>query len=272
MIDAPTAPVQAWDTRNNMEPELPIAVDLAAPSEAEPAASAVGDIRPPTAAVVGVNIYNPVIAEASFPTPAVIVTSADVMPLSDTAYKATIKGPGRCTPALNQALNACKPSLYVVHFAYKIVCRGLCVVTLLVQNGPGDSDLRVVLLSGEVPLFITNGSWATFNDYMYVAASTEPVGFGACSTSIQVGYRDDAGPASRLDVFIDNVSVIPVSIKYLTVPATSRELVPNGGFESGELAPWETHNRYKSVVQQPGIGSNYGLHYSVNTEEGLKDY
>lgn len=187
---------------------------------------------------------------------------------STTAYSASITGPDRSSPELRQSFNACKATLYMVEFAYKTVCRGRCKLVQYVATG--DSSVTS-LGDSQTPSFITNGTWATFKDYLYVTSPLGPKTFGVSSLGIRHENRDDAGPASSVQVLIDNASVAPVN-KDLSVPTSSKELVTNGNFESGKLSPWTINGNTGPSVRQPGIGSKYGLHYSANRVTGQGDY
>lgn len=159
---------------------------------------------------------------------------------------------------LAQDFTPCPGTFYIVSYNHKIDYSGpssLLPNHLLYIGGTGD---RMFGSSN------TNGAWVQMKYFWHATADYVP-------GLVQEMSIFTARGAGTTTVHVDNVSIVPTSGDFPALPGAPN-LLANGDFETGVLAPWVqlyADYRAQKKIVSPGLGgSNYAYKYTQRANVG----
>lgn len=168
----------------------------------------------------------------------------------------------RITPfgTLKQTFHACVGQTYEISFDYKMesISSQDARWWLEVGNSGYGGPYRT-----QIPLYVTDKDrWFHFLDtFQATNLSMRDYGLNSkpnpLTSFIQFDYQGDSYNA----FFVDNMVVRPVSLASYTAAPNSKNLLVNGGFESGRLGVWRNPNAPQTpmVLRTPGFNSKYAV-------------
>lgn len=159
---------------------------------------------------------------------------------------------------VGQAFHGCLRQLYEISFDWKVGSISTQSASFHITTGGGD------LYRKNTPLYLEDiDRWWHFVDSFVLDEGDQQRPNAPLANDFRLYFDGD----SYNDAKFDNLVIRPVSASAYTPAVGSKNLLINGGFESGRLGAWKSDTGAVQV-RSPGLNSKYAIGSSPNNRYG----